>query len=467
MAGALSEAKAGRSTPRPGSRLTRAGDRLWRFLRHPAVAIVLAALLLGLLLIARIIPQIPGQAVEDPAAAARWLNAERDAWGAWGGLLRALGFFAVATSPLFLTLIASLALVCGVHLAALLANSRLPRQLMAAFNAPAGVSPLPLTTTDGLLQLRLAHPNPPPVTASRLHATLAAAIGPVQERILASPDAATQSENRLLAMAGMRGLMLRPLLPLGALLALGVLWFSAAFGWNVRPPALAPSDSYTAPAHNVTLNYAVPAEGDATLEVAVADESATLPARSGSTRVGGATVQVQEAAPALLLRVETPLLALPGAPENRTAVGLVFPQMGSEQIVLLPDSGTGVRVVKLGATEGDAYLVEVYARDGVQPVQRVELTAAQSLTLPLESGAVALWLEPTVGLNVTVRHAPGAWLLWLALPLMLAGLASLRWKPAFALAQVQPWPVGRAAVTLQTNHRGLQEAVANDTVDAG
>lgn len=77
-------------------------------------------------------------------------------------------------------------------------------------------------------------------------------------------------------------------------------------------------------------------------------------------RVGGATVQVQEATPALLLRVETPLLAHSRTPESRTAVGLVFPQMGSEQIVLLPDSGTGVRVVELGATEGDTYLVEVY-----------------------------------------------------------------------------------------------------------
>lgn len=59
---------------------------MWRFLRQPAVAIVLAALLLGLLLIARIIPQSQGRPSKT-LHAARWLNAERDAWGAWGGLL--------------------------------------------------------------------------------------------------------------------------------------------------------------------------------------------------------------------------------------------------------------------------------------------------------------------------------------------------------------------------------------------
>ncbi len=199
----------------------------------------------------------------------------------------------------------------------------------------------------------------------------------------------------------------------------------------------------------------------ALLTAEIRGESATLPANASRARVSGVDVRVQRSAPALLLRVDRPLLALPGALESSAEVGLVFPQPGSEQIVLLPASGTGVRVVRLLDETGGGFLIEVYARDGVQPVQRVEVTEAQSLMLPLESGDVALQVEPTVGLDVTVQRAPGGWLLWPALLLLLIGLASLWWKPVFALAQLAPWPVERTVLTLQSNHRELMDKYDN------
>ena len=451
MAGAVTR---GSVWQRLSRRTGQAADALWLSLRRPAVAIVLALLLLALLLMARVLPQIPGQAAADPASALRWLNAERDAWGAWGGFLRALGIFNVSDSPLFYILVALLAVVCGVHLAALLALARLPRQLVAALDAPAGLSPLPLDAPDGMTQLRLAQPDPPDAAAHGVRTKLEAMVGPVQECRLAD------DETRLLAMAGMRGLMLRPLLPAGALLALSVLWFTAIFGWNVRPPSLAPGESYTAPAHDIVLAYTLPAQDAGTLEVSVADASATLPAGAAQARVNGASVRVRAGAPALLLRTDAPILALPGAPDSLNEIGLVFPQPGSEQIVLLPASGTGVRIVRLPEGATGAFLVEVYARDGVQPVQRLELTDAQSLPLPLDTGDVALWIEPAVSLDVVVRSAPGGWLLWPALALVLAGLSSLLWRPVFALAQLRPWPVGRTVLTLQTSHRAVAAACA-------
>jgi hypothetical protein len=452
VAGALTD----HPTAEPGAR---AVDALWRFLRRPTVAVVLALLLLALLLLARLIPQIPGQAAEDPASAVRWLNAERDSWGVWGGFLRAAGFFNVMGSPLFYLLVALLTLVCGVHLAAQVAAARLPRQLQAALDLPFGLSPLLPAATERIAQVRLPLPAPLDASTARLHALIANAVGTVTERRLAAPPEENErgavEERRLLAMVNMRALQVRPLLPAGALLALGVLWFTALFGWNVHPPTLAPGETYTAANHGVTFAYRLPAEGNGLLDVTIEDEQTMLPAGAAQARVGSASVRVQGGVPALLLRVDAPLLALPGAPETRAEAGLIFPQPGSEQIVLLPESGTGVRLVRLPQGVGSAFLVEVYARDGVQPVQRLEMTEAQSVTLPLESGDVALWIQPAQGLNVLVRSAPGGWLLWPALALVIAGLASLWWKPIFALAQLQPWPVDRTVLTLQTNHIGL------------
>lgn len=448
------------ATGRVAQRARYAADTLWRFLRRPSLAIVLALLLLTLLLIGRLVPQIPGQAAEDPASAVRWLSAERDAWGAWGGALRTLGLFNVAGSPFFFALIALLALVCGVHLATLIDAVRLPDRLTEALAAPEGVNPLPLARQDGVQQLRIALPQPPHEAIVALKETIVSKVGPTQGPAYPTGiDREVGDEIRLLATVGMRGLQLRPLLPAGALLALGVLWFTAVFGWNVVPPTLAPGETFTAPTHGVAITYTVPALSASAIHVGIGEESATLAAGAGQARVNGATVRVQPDAPAVLLRAETPLLALPGAPESRTDVGLVFPQPGSEQIVLLPASGVGVRIVRLAAEPAGAFLVEVYARDGVQPVQRVEVKEAQSLMLPLETGDLPLWVEPTPGIRVTVRSTPGGWLLWPALALMLAGLAGLRHTPRFVLAQLQPWPVGRTVLTLQSNEAALIETI--------
>ncbi len=453
MAGALTSRS-------PAQRAQRSVDALWRFLRRPSLAITLTLLLLGLLLLARFIPQIPGQAAEDPASAMRWLNAERDGWGAWGGVLRTLGLFNVTGSPLFFALLALLTLVGSVHLAAQIAAMRLPRLLEDALHAPAGVSPLPLEGMDGVHRLRVALDESPQTAIDEIHQKLEARFGPspLPEAIPAA-DGGPGEEVRMLATSGMRRLWLRPLLPAGALVAVAVLWVGAVFGWNVRPPTLAPGETFISQPHNVTLSYTVPANAGAQIDVAIAGLAARLEGSAAARLGNGASVRAQPGAPALLLRSDGPLLALPGESESRAEIGLVFPQPGSEQIVLLPESGAGVRIVRLPAGAENAFLVELYARDGVQPLQRVEISEAQTVNLPLEMGDVPLHLEPTSGMNVTVRSAPGWWLFWPALVLMIAGAVGLLSRPRFVLAQLQPWPVGRSVLTLQSSDEASIAAV--------
>lgn len=431
-------------------------DGLWRLLRRPWLLLLTALLLLALLLSTRFIPQMPGQAQEDPASAQRWLNAEADAWGSGGTLLRALGLFAAHQSPLFYALAGLLALLSSVHLADGVLFALLPARLRALLNAPVTGEPLPVHSSDKLYRRRNALPLPPAQSEPLLAEWMAQAAGaPVTRVGLPGEEGESSAEQRLLALRRPWLAWLRPLLPLGLILATTSLWLNALLGWDVRPGTLAPGDEALFPLHGVALLYdaAPSADGLATAAITgtVAGRPVLLDADKPAMRVGGAGVRLREDVPALWVRAQAPLLSLPGDGETRASVGLLFAQEGSEQLVVLPKRNAGLRLVRLGGENEGAFLVEIFAEDAVQPVERVQVSGATTVTVPAGDEAVQVAMTPMPGLAVEVRHAPGDWLVWPALVLVLAGLAGIWLRPAFVLAQVSAWPVERSLVTLQSS----------------
>jgi hypothetical protein len=95
----------------------------------------------------------------------------------------------------------------------------------------------------------------------------------------------------------------------------------------------------------------------------------------------------------------------------------------------------------------------VYGESEDQPLQRIELTSTQTITIAAQRQSIALRLQPLSGLDITVRSWPQQWMVWPAFLLLLAGLVSLVRPPAFLLVQVSEWPESRAAVTAQSSRR--------------
>lgn len=482
-------------------------DRLWAILRHPATAAAVTLLLLLLVISSFVLPQAPGQTQGDPAAAQRWVNAESDRWGGLvGPALRALGLFTVSTSPLFLFSLALAALVASIRLADAIQRALLPGRLRARLRAPSNGEAANLPSPDALERSRSAWPSPPTQAIDALRARLTAAIAvPEEDGTIPHPNAGPGAgaapgdgaaspldaavgkgaadgedapaanvtattvgvedvppETRLLSMRHMGYSWVRMLLPLGILLLLAGLWADALWGWSLRTPALAPGDAYVWSPRAVTISYGSTAmEGAAspeTLETRVGEETVRLPAVAGGGALAGNRIAVHEAAPALWVSTEQPLLQQPGQLDTRAHLGMTFLQPGNEQVVVLPGSGAGLRVIRLGSVE-PGFLVEIFAVDAEQPVQRRQITATETITLPLAGEVVSLRLQPATSFTVDVRHSPSGWLLAPALALLIAGCAGYLVRPRFAFVQVQPWPRERAAVTLQTNARALVDAI--------
>src|SRR5690606_2891692 len=75
------------------------GTTLWQLLCDPWLLLAIAGLLGVLLTAGALLPQLPGQLQDEPAAADRWLTATAEAFGAAGPWLRSLGLFDVLHSP--------------------------------------------------------------------------------------------------------------------------------------------------------------------------------------------------------------------------------------------------------------------------------------------------------------------------------------------------------------------------------
>ena len=90
---------------------------LWHWLRRPWLAIFAGFVGVMLILAVWQLPQLPGQLVDEQAAAATWLLNTSSAYGIWGNAFLALGLFDVLRSPMLYLLLALLVPTLAAQLA--------------------------------------------------------------------------------------------------------------------------------------------------------------------------------------------------------------------------------------------------------------------------------------------------------------------------------------------------------------
>ncbi len=438
-----------------------------------------------LLLVSIWLPQMPDYLRAEGSAANRWLLAAATPYGVLGAMARGLGFFDLLHSPLFQAPLAALVFVLLVQIVqqmtAALALRRLPAVLAAA-----GVDgePLPLRSPYRLLRWRGAVAEPALAIAGQVQMLLEARFGRVERRTMrVAPAPVTVEgesnaeggeggppvlEERLLAARGQQAVILRPLLLAGMLCAALYLWTASTLAWHFDTPFLIPGATAVDSVHGLTLQYelARPVDGVLTprLRVALGDESTPVTvAPRMEAQLAGVDVVAQAVAPALEVRTldDSADLARPGQAATVSALGLGFPTDGSEETVLLPGIGAGLRIVRNGqntpAAADDVFLVEVYSGASEQPLRRFTVTASQIETIRVRGPgdpALTLAFVPLPVLAVEVRSTPGQWLLVLALVLAAVGLFGYVQQPGFVLVQFGPWPEQRTVMTLQSDLPG-------------
>ncbi len=461
-------------------------DPLWRLARDERTLGSLAALLLLLLLAPALLPQMPGQLRDDPASATRWLNSASAAWGPAGNALRTLGLLHVSSSPLLTLLTALLLFACLVQIADTLrfalAWRRLPSQL--ATLEPDAAAGFPVA----LARRRFLAPLDPALAAAKVEAHMREHYSAQA----AAPGALDEGDSRapLFVSSNGRLVWLRPLLPLGLLLALAGVWATAQFGWDVHVDALAPGETLTFAEHAVVLDWSggqatageetvggETGDGEAgsalqPLALAVGEDRLVVETVPTRLRAGGARVHVRSGPPALAIRGEGILIGRPGDDEPQAQLGVVFAEPGNEQFVLLPAQNAALRLLRLPEDE-PVFLAEVYGPNAERPLSSTVISGTAIATLETAQEAVLLHIAPTSGLEVDIRRAPGLWLVIPGLTAAAAALLPLLRRPRFLHATVEPWPpppapphAQIAAVTLQASERADVERAAAATGSA-
>lgn len=448
-------------------------DALWAALLDPRPLLVLAALLTLMLLVSLWLPQLPGQLRSEPLAADRWLTTTAESLGAAGALLRTTGLFDVLHSLLFRLLLAAatfLLLVQSAHaVAVVLQMRRLPFLLDIVI--PGG-EPLPVQLPMVVQRWRAATPGSPLTVAAQCEGqtqrwathlerrTLRVPPAPPQVDLLAPTDALL--EERLLARCGVSEVMLRPLLPVGMLVAVGLVWWYSIVGYQFAPASLLPgeraSDGVLGVAFEYALTYPAPGVIGPVLRVNKGGRQEELSLTPTELVLDGVVVVAQPGAPALLVQTldGAPWLAQPGQSNAVAQIGLGFPNPGSEQALVIPHVGIGLRIIRQDngttAAADDAFVVEVFQGNREEAVQRITINGSQVERILTPLGELPINFIPTPMFQVQAYTAPSLW--WLAPALLLgaAGALGHRRRPIFLLAQAGPWPIDRTVVVIQTNH---------------
>jgi hypothetical protein len=442
---------------------------LWQSLRHPWPAI--AAGLIGVLLALAswLLPQLPGQFADEHAAAATWLVNTSSNYGIWGSAMLALGLFNVLRSPLLYLLLALLVPTLAAQLADQLGALRqLNGVKRSALDAPASKpgTPIDISAERPLYRWRGIIASPP----DRLHTVLAGGKAFVADQITGAtvtfppaephdddPQVATE-EHRILALRHPRLHLLRPLLMAGLLLSVLGAWIALAFGWQLTAPPIAPGATFRSANRNFVAHYVVPDENPTspTLEATLQGVEIVLPATElTGNRVGAATIQARPEYPGLWIASAdgNETFALPGESKQRSHIGFVFANPGSEESLLIPAERSGLRVVRRTGSNG--FVLELYRSDAVQPVYRAELTPGGQLTIPLAETGGELRVYSLPGLQVNVRALPGLWLVPLGIFLALIGASAFARQSGFALIQTSEWLNNESLVIIQSSHQEI------------
>ncbi len=465
--------------------------RIWQ--RLLGLGPLLIAVLLGITLIlsAWVLPQLPGQLNDEPAAASRWLATTAANYGVWGSPLQIIGLFNVLHSPLLEAFFCLVILVATVHLARDLARLRLFTQLPARLEQPVTDpgEPVGLYAGEPIARLRAILPGALDNASASLAEWLAARFSTIHQATVAysappdqRADGPPATDQRLLALHHLPGRYLAPLFPLGIILTAGAVWFAATFGWQVQTPALAPGASFRSVNQGLVIHHLAPTDADAA-DPAGADAEITLRSETRQVhdtrdvsrlRMGGATASLRHTLPALWIAASdgAALLTQTDGSEPVAELGLVFPTAGGEESVLLPSEVAGLRLVRRTDLP-DAFVVELYRSTDVQPSLRAEVQLPDSLTIPLEDGGELL-IAPVRALQADIYYYPGLWLAWLGIAASLVGAAGHLRPARFLLLQVAPWPNATGVLVAQASHppdidalRPLLDLAGSETASGG
>ena len=230
-------------------------------------------------------------------------------------------------------------------------------------------------------------------------------------------------------------------------------------------PGARASDAVLGVTFEYALTYPQPGVIGPVLKANKGETQRVLPLMRGDVTLDGVVVSLQPGAPSLLVRTldDAPLLAQPGQSATAAVLGLGFPNPSSEQTLILPQHGVGMRIIRQDnattSAADDSFVVEVFQGDSEQPIQRFTIRDSQVERIQTPVGEMPLGFVPVPMLQVQAYSAPNHWLLLPAALLLLAGALGFRRRPAFLLAQAGPWPVERSVVIIQTDH-----AVALETL---
>ena len=466
------------TTDQPPSAVARLVSAVWRGLANPVLLLALTLVAFALVLAALMMPQMPHPIYADPAAAARWLLSTGSQFGSAGELWSALGLFNLQHSTLLRLLLILIALMLAVQLADQIGSALTLSRVASRLNDPARepASPIRLPKGGPIYRERSAFPVAIEALSNEVAAHLAARFGETERTSVDVIDSSVESagqdegnaEDRVLATRAKLFAYLRPLLPLGLLVGLLALWLNITFGWEVISPILAPTESFQYPPRNLDIRYPTAIEDSAGF--AVPKLQMTLNGREEALVVGAINqagrnrIITRSSVPALLVRTTAGDVPLerPGDPAKQQSqtLGLSFATPGSEESLILPDQGIGVRIIRrpISAspekTEDDGvYSVEIYEANSAAPAERLPLDAMKPETIDVADGDVTLEFLPTVGVVVAVRSEPGSPLDWLAGLLTIIGLVGFVRVPAYLLAQVGEWSPTKAFVIAQSNSK--------------
>jgi hypothetical protein len=419
-----------------------------------------------------LLPQLPGQLVEEHAASATWLLNTSATYGIWGSPFLALGLFDVIRSPLLYLLLALLLPTLAAQLADQLgALYQLHSVQSYPLNMPVQQvgEVIPLSSVRPLFRWRGAIHSTPTTLGTVLRDAIHKDFTEVKEAevppsvppaslVESDLTAPVQSEQRILGIRFPRLQYLRPLLMIGLMLSVVGAWIALAFGWQISTPPLAPGDNFRSANRNLLLHYSVTPTTtlQSALDATLQNESVSLPTGEGVRKqLGPATIEVRPAYPALLVATAdgSERLTLPGESKLRSQLGMVFANPGSEESILIPDQGIGIRIVQ--RTGSDGFVLELYGSDAIQPVYRAELTEGGNLTIPFGLGDTDLFVATMPGLQVDIRHLPGLWLVPLGIVLASIGALAFLRPSSFVLAQSTPWTEQYSIVILQSDHPNI------------
>ncbi len=458
-------------------------DGLWRLLVDVRLLLLAIGLTLLFVLIGLAFPQAPDQLRADPGEATRWLLATAEQRGALGEVISSVGLFDLLHSPVFQLALAMIGLLLLIHLAFALGAALQLRGVAKHFGDETGVAgePWPIPPGRAIHRLRRTLSEENADTAADLDALLETSYPSLQraEIPVAPPpygEEETQPESvlesRTLAVRTPWAAWLRLLLPVGLLFCTASLLLLARQGWEITVPALEPGASSRFAAGDLLLRYQVSVDSEtyfATPTLAIEQGAAQeeLPLGPGAwARVGGVLVAAQPATPAMLIRTrgDQPMLTQPGQSTPADSIGLIFPAAGSEEALLLPRQGAGLRIVR-AASDQDAFVVELYRGDATEPAALIPVADNQPATLLLSDGEI-VDLLPLRAVDVTVRSLPGLPLLVVGIILSIAGLVGYWRRPGFALIQVAPWSDSKRVLVAQSDGRGVIAALEEELADA-